>query len=348
MNIVEKNDRCTKCILPKSFPGIHFNENGVCHLCSSFQHIKPLGEQQLRQSLSNSNNSPYDCVVLLSGGKDSTYALYYAVRVMGLKVVAANYDSGFQSELAMKNMLRTCEALKVPFIIKRIPRGQKAKLIRRLLHIADTIASPLSLCANCENGIRSAGRYAARKYAVGAILSGQTNFERFALNPVTGNKYLVDKLVKGQWSSVFPQVLHAGLLVAAERTCLNRPLNLKPKIGRNGVHPKTVHLFDFIPWTCLQPEIAELLTKEVEWEYPRERVDRFDCVLHPFLNYKWYYDTGITWDGYLYSVSIRMGTMSREKALKQEKRISSRLKEQCLALTQYNEFKNISMSWLSS
>lgn len=45
----------------------------------------------------------YTFVIPISGGKDSTFVLYYAVKTLGLRAIAVNYDSGLQSDLAEKN-----------------------------------------------------------------------------------------------------------------------------------------------------------------------------------------------------------------------------------------------------
>ena len=41
----------------------------------------------------------YDCLVPLSGGKDSSYALHYVVRELGLKPLAASFDHGFVADM---------------------------------------------------------------------------------------------------------------------------------------------------------------------------------------------------------------------------------------------------------
>ena len=41
--------RCTRCILPETFPGIRFDEKGVCNYCTSYHPIKVLGETKLKK-----------------------------------------------------------------------------------------------------------------------------------------------------------------------------------------------------------------------------------------------------------------------------------------------------------
>ena len=73
---------CKHCILPKEYPDIHFNEDGVCNYCQNYKQTNSLGEKALKEILNSkrNQNSPYDCVVPISGGKDSVFILYYAVK----------------------------------------------------------------------------------------------------------------------------------------------------------------------------------------------------------------------------------------------------------------------------
>lgn len=338
--------RCAVCILPESFPGITFNESGVCHFCTSYEKLSPLGEGALADVLNRQKGGRYDCVVPLSGGKDSTYALYYAVKKLGLKVVCVNYDSGFQSELAIRNMKRACEILDVPLVVYKADFPRRVKIVKEVLKIGKTVGIPIGMCANCHNGIRSAAVRVAKLHGVKAIISGTTQFERFGHNPVTGGKYSLRRLAKRSLPRILPGLVRVSALVGLERIRLGMPLFGNKDLRGGGAGVTTVHLYEYIPWTCMHKDIVGLLEEEVGWEHAKERVDRFDCLLHPFLNYKWFRETGISLDGYLYSDMIRMGAMSREDALGRERIIESRLKEDCSELTKLRDFDEVSLDWL--
>jgi len=343
---MDNEKRCAICILPESFPGITFNENGICNFCSSYETISPLGENKLVDLLDKQRSKSYDCVVPLSGGKDSTFVLYYAVKRLGLKVICVNYDSGFQSKLAMTNMKRACEILNVPLVINKADFQERVKILRGILEIAKTVGIPIGICANCHNGIRSAAMCVAKLHGVKTIMSGTTQFERFGVNPITGGKFLARKLTRCSLPKILPSLIRVSVLIGLERIRLGMPIWDRRLSFGDGGNVKTVYLYEYIPWACMHEDIVGLLAKEVEWEHSEERVDRFDCLLHPFLNYKWFHEAGISLDGYLYSDMVRMGRMSRKDALGREQIIERKLQEDCSELIRLPEFSGVSLDWL--
>lgn len=128
--------RCTQCILPETFPGITFNEDGVCNHCLSYQKRRDQLEAQkerLRAKFERivaecRRDGGYDCLMSWSGGKDSTYTLALLKEQFGLKVLAFTFDNGFVSEMARRNMERVAENLGVDLIAVK-PRFD---LLRRI------------------------------------------------------------------------------------------------------------------------------------------------------------------------------------------------------------------------
>ena len=64
----EYQRRCTKCILPESYPGICFDANGVCSYCANHVNQVTFGEDKLLRLLDKyrRNDGSYDCLVGLS------------------------------------------------------------------------------------------------------------------------------------------------------------------------------------------------------------------------------------------------------------------------------------------
>lgn len=111
---------CQRCVLPETFPGISFDQDGVCNFCRYFKGEDKLKEekeeyfskfQDLIKQLKGGGD--YDCALPYSGGKDSTYTLYLLKEVFKLSVLAITFDNGFLSEQAFRNIRTVTENLAV-------------------------------------------------------------------------------------------------------------------------------------------------------------------------------------------------------------------------------------------
>jgi N-acetyl sugar amidotransferase len=115
---------CINCVMDTSDPLISFNEDGVCSHCLNFEsNIRPVwhpdetGAQRLMKLASEIKNygkdKEYDCVLGVSGGVDSSYLLYVAKEIMGLRPLAVHVDAGWNSELAVRNIENLTKGLGV-------------------------------------------------------------------------------------------------------------------------------------------------------------------------------------------------------------------------------------------
>ncbi len=71
---------CTRCLIPNSKPDISFNEKGICNACINFANRVEIDWESRKKELNNildkyknTTQSNWDCIVPVSGGKDSTY-----------------------------------------------------------------------------------------------------------------------------------------------------------------------------------------------------------------------------------------------------------------------------------
>ena len=125
--------RCSKCILPETMPFINFDTNGVCNYCHNHQKIKLRSESDIKQLILNSknNDSKFDCIVPLSGGRDSSFALHYTKEVLGLNPIAYSYDWGMLTDLGRRNQARMCGKLGVEHILISADIRKKRNNIRK-------------------------------------------------------------------------------------------------------------------------------------------------------------------------------------------------------------------------
>jgi N-acetyl sugar amidotransferase len=113
---------CSACIMDESVPGITFDENGICPFCKIHSEIESkFGDNEttkrnldllVEKIKKEGKGKKYDCIVGVSGGRDSTYTLYSAVK-LGLRPLAVHFDNGWDSEIAVQNIKYACRKLNV-------------------------------------------------------------------------------------------------------------------------------------------------------------------------------------------------------------------------------------------
>ena len=115
---------CTSCVLDTTVPDIAFDEDGVCNYCHRYHEriaielrYDEAGQQRLAELIDEikpaGKGKPYDSIVGISGGADSTYVAYIAKRKYGLRPLAIHVDNGWNSELAVQNIEQTLRRLEI-------------------------------------------------------------------------------------------------------------------------------------------------------------------------------------------------------------------------------------------
>jgi len=119
---------CSKCGLPSNYPTADFDQNNVCGYCRNFETYKNKVEKYFKteddfKELFDSTinqSAEYDCIMLYSGGKDSSYALGKLVE-KGYRVLAFTLDNGYISDHAKDNIQRIVNTLGVDHIFGSTP-----------------------------------------------------------------------------------------------------------------------------------------------------------------------------------------------------------------------------------
>ena len=133
--------KCSKCLIPSSVPGVTIDSKGICNLCHDYKLIdqsgkeeeRKLREQDLEQALQDCKGlAEYDCVVPVSGGKDSIYLLYKLKVEYGLRVLAFTTDINIPP-IAWDSINRTTTKLEIDHVVYRPSKPFYEKLFRHLL-----------------------------------------------------------------------------------------------------------------------------------------------------------------------------------------------------------------------
>ena len=91
---------CSRCIMPDNSPLISLADDGICNHCANHKAITYKGEEALIKILAETRNrkNKYDCIVNVSGGRDSAYTLLSLVKDYRMRVLAVNYANPFTEE----------------------------------------------------------------------------------------------------------------------------------------------------------------------------------------------------------------------------------------------------------
>jgi len=190
---------CTRCVMDASVSDIIFDEHGVCNYCTEFlvrsSHIFNKTPLQLEQELdslvkrvkTSGKNKPYDCIVGVSGGIDSSWVLVQVVK-LGLRPLAVHMDNGWNSELAQNNISNLVQKLNVDLHTHVIDWDEYRALMQAFFD-ADVIDVELLT----DNAMLAVNYRIAAKYGVHFILAGTNQASEGMEIPSAWNWFKYDK-----------------------------------------------------------------------------------------------------------------------------------------------------------
>jgi len=313
--------RCSKCILPETYPGITFSENGVCNYCLTYRgrRRRREGEAGFRNFIEPYLNSSrkYDCIVAVSGGRDSAFAAYYTVRVLGLRVLAYTWDNGFMPEQTKENIRNIVDLLRIDHVIEAHDYVKKNE--KHIISSWIRKPSPAMigfLCTGCKTGYIRGLVKTAQSYQIPLVIDGsgepdQSFAER--LLSLTNSKRKKLPLMLG-----FSMEMIRNPFYVLSPKCL---IGFTEEFFHSFVYKEDRDLgitpvFKFIEWN--EADILSLIQNELNWKRPSYSRSswRADCKLNELKNYLYRETLGFTKHDELLSGMIRKGMITREDALR--------------------------------
>ncbi|HSI22802.1 MAG TPA: N-acetyl sugar amidotransferase [Methylophilaceae bacterium] len=100
---------CVRCVMPHTKPDLHLDEKGVCNACRSYEKRKEVDWDQRKAALSRvlekykKYGANWDCIVPVSGGKDSTYQVVRILQ-LGLNPLCVTSSTCDLSAIGRKNI----------------------------------------------------------------------------------------------------------------------------------------------------------------------------------------------------------------------------------------------------
>ncbi|PWB68400.1 MAG: glucosamine 6-phosphate synthetase [Deltaproteobacteria bacterium] len=319
--------RCSKCLLPETFPFIEYDEAGVCNYCNNYRiknEPKPIEELfELVEPYRRSDGSP-DCIIPYSGGRDSTYTLHIARNILKLNPIAFTYDWGMVNDLARRNIARVCGKLGVENILVSADIAWKRENIRK--NILAWLRKPhLGIVPLFMAGDKFFFYYTDQvKRQTGIRLNiwginplENTDFKVGFLGvPPDHNKKRIYSLSLKRQAMLFRGV---GKIILENPRYLNGSVwdTLGSFVSRSIIpHRDYYHLFDYYRWD--EKEIEKLVLEEYQWEtaVDTKTTWRIGDGTAPLYNYIYYTVAGFSEYDTFRSNQIREGMLSREEGLR--------------------------------
>lgn len=312
--------RCSKCVLPETHETIIFDEQGVCNICRQQEYKQDVIDWADRKKeldkliASYINTHDYDCIIPFSGGKDSTWTLYYLMKEYGIKPLVVRFDHGFFRPKLQENTTRTLRILGADFL-QYTPNW---KVIRKLM--LQSFLEKGDFCWHCHTGVVSYPMWVAVRYNVPLIFWGESPAEYTAYYSYDQKHEMDEKH--------FNRITNLGItaqdmFVRLEGIVDER--DLKPFIFPSlkelqNLGCKSVHLGTYIPWDVKKQ--SSIIQKELGWEGdevegvpPGYEYEKIECHFQGVRDYIKYIKRGYSRVSHLATLDIRNHRMDRDHAI---------------------------------
>ena len=303
---------CVRCGLPSSFPRATFDESGICSICRSYEAIRDHAqayfktENDLRRLFEESarqHGSKYDCLMLYSGGKDSSYALCRLVD-MGLSVYAFTLDNGYIAEGAKENIRRVSEALGVPVEFATTPAMNAI--------FRDSLMRFSNVCNGCFKTIYTLSLQRARELGIPIIVTGLSRGQMFETR-------LTEEMFRDGLRS--SEEIDAAVLAARKvyhRVGDEVTRSLNASMFDDDEIFDAIQFVDFFRYVDVGlDEIYSYLRERVPWVRPQETGRSTNCLINDVGIYVHLRERGHHNYALPYSWDVRLGHKSREAALEE-------------------------------
>jgi hypothetical protein len=327
--------RCTRCLLPETFPGIDFDDEGVCNYCRDYKKVQVRGEEALRQVLEQyrGKGERYDCLVPISGGRDSSFTLHEIVRKYEMRTLALTVDSGAIMPEGYRNIEQITKALNVDHVwlknegrIKVAQRNTKLKFHAWLMKPSINTIVPV-LNAGDKTMNLQIYRY-AHEHRIPLVVGGNN----------VGNSSFEQEHFKTGFMGVFPD--DWGVYSTFDRIKLYFLFALEFLRNRYNFHwsilkeywdginvyffesvlkPRDVQplgFYDYFYWE--EKEIVPTIRKELGWDGASDTMAtwRIDDAAYPLIDYLYLRLVGFNEFDEHYSKLVREGQLPRGEGLK--------------------------------
>ncbi|RYZ03285.1 MAG: amino acid adenylation domain-containing protein [Myxococcales bacterium] len=302
---------CVRCGLASNFPNTTYGEDGVCNHCAAFEKYQSVVSSyfgtmdDLRgivEEMKRPRRPHYDCIVSLSGGKDSTYALCQMVE-LGARVFAFTLDNGYISDAAKRNIDLVVSSLGVDH------RYVSTEHMNEIF--VDSLKRHSNVCNGCFKAIYTFAINLAEELGVSHVVMGLSKGQLFETR--------LSALFR---SSSFDNDSFEKSLVEARKIyhriddAVSRRLDMSC-VQNDEVIEKTRFVDFFRYCHASREEMYAYIEKKVGWKRPGDTGRSTNCLLNDVGIYVHNKERGFHNYSLPYSWDVRMGHVSRQAALEE-------------------------------
>ncbi|MBM3556661.1 MAG: hypothetical protein FJX47_14040 [Alphaproteobacteria bacterium] len=318
--------RCTRCILPSTFPFIEFDAKGVCSYCRDHEPIVTLGREALERRVAphRRRDGRPDCIVAFSGGRDSCYGLHLIRKELGLNPLAFTYDWGMVTDIARRNQSRLCGRLGVEHLWRTADIRGKRRNIRANLEawLARPSLGMIPLFTAGDKAFYAVARKLRRETGIPLVIfcagnrieetKFKTGFAGVRESRHLGTLTRISLANKSQLATYY-----AGQVLANPRY-LNRSIgdSAAAFFHTYVVKDDFLYLYHYLPWD--ETSVVRTLVDDYGWETASDTSTtwRIGDGTAAFYNFVYHTVAGFSEHDTLRSNQIREGMLSREEALR--------------------------------
>lgn len=312
--------RCMRCTLPETHETITFDQKGVCNICRQQEYKQEVIDWDARKKQLDElvetyrGKYDYDCIVPFSGGKDSTWTLYYLVKEYGLKPLVVRFDHGFLRPRVQDNTKRVLRKLGVDFH-HFTPNW---KVVRKLM--LQTFLEKGDFCWHCHTGIYAYPMWVALRYKVPLVFWGEPAAEYTAY-------YSYDQLEEVD-EKRFNRFINLGITADDMFVRLGgrvdirdlKPYTYPPLKELRKIRYRSVCLGSYIPWDVKRQ--YQIIRDELGWQGdqvenvpPGYEYEKIECYMQGVRDYLKFIKRGYARASHLTSIDLRNNRMERDQGV---------------------------------
>ena len=304
---------CKNCILPNSRPNLTFNE-GVCSICSNNK-LEKKNLNKRKELLTKiikyakSNSIAYDCLIPVSGGKDSTWQVIKALE-LGLKPLTLTWKTPFRTNIGKKNLDNL-----VNLGVDHIDWTTNPEIEKKIC--LDSFVKTGSCAISMHSIIFNLPLQIANKFKIPLILWGENSAYEYGNEKNEIKNFILDK----NWYKKFGVTNHYNFNKILNKNKNNIFFTTAYNDGfvKKNKNIMSIFLGHFIGWDPLR--VTKLVEKRGFKKLQKPNVgfynyaDLDDDCLMPIHHWMKWYKFGFTRDFDNLSIEIRKGRITRSRAL---------------------------------